>query len=215
MNSADPHRDAKILHDGATLAESKLVLILLHGRGATAEDIVTLGPEIADPATTAFLAPQAAYHSWYPNSFLAPITENEPWLTSALQRVAAIVATCEANGVNASRIGLCGFSQGACLATEFVARYPKKYAGLVAFTGGLIGPLGSDLHHEGSLDGMPALFSSGDPDPHVPFARVEDSAAQLKAMGAEVQVMRHPGRPHTIFPIEIAAAQSIFRSAMA
>jgi predicted esterase len=116
-------------------------------------------------------------------------------------------------GIAAERIGLCGFSQGACLATEFVASHPRRYGALIAFTGGLIGPPGSDLRHSGSLEGMPALFSSGDPDPHVPCQRVEESAAVLREMGAKVELMRHTGRPHTVLPAEIRAAQAMLQAA--
>jgi len=106
---------------------------------------------------------------------------------------------------------ICGFSQGACLATEFVARYPRPYAALLAFTGGLIGPQGSDLQHPGSLHGVSALFSSGDPDPHVPWTRVEESAHELRRMGAQVQIDRYPGRPHTILPQELSAARILIK----
>jgi predicted esterase len=157
----------------------------------------------------AYLAPQAAGHQWYPYSFLAPIADNEPWLSSALAKVGAIVQFAVDAGVLLERVFVCGFSQGACLSSEFVARNPARYGGLIAFTGGLIGPPDTNLKHAGNLAGMPALFSSGDPDPHVPWSRVLESAEQFTAMGADVKTQRYPGRPHTVLPQEIKSAREI------
>jgi predicted esterase len=162
----------------------------------------------------AYLAPQAAGHSWYPNSFLAPIKENEPWLSSALAKVGSIVTSAVEAGLPRERIFICGFSQGACLSTEFSARNPARYGGVIALTGGLIGPPDADLTHAGDLGGTPALFSSGDPDPHVPWSRVVASAEQFAAMGAEVQIQRYPGRPHTVLPQEIKAARELLLRAL-
>jgi phospholipase/carboxylesterase len=205
----DPHRNTPVAQFGCELAKAKVALVMLHGRGATAQDILSLARDFYDEQI-AYLAPQAADNAWYPYSFLAPIAQNEPWLSSAIAKVHSVIATCTAAGVPRERIAVCGFSQGACLATEFVARNPARYGGLIAFTGGLIGPPGSDLHHEGSLAGTHALLSSGDPDPHVPWERVEASARKLKQMGAQVQLYRHPGRPHSILSEELDAAKEIF-----
>jgi phospholipase/carboxylesterase len=208
----DPHRDQPVRTLGAPLAQAAAAIVLLHGRGASAEDILGLAAEMYDERI-AYLAPQAAGHQWYPYSFLAPIAENEPWLSSALAKVAALVKLAVDGGVPLERIFVCGFSQGACLSTEFIARNPARYGGLVAFTGGLVGPPDADLHHAGNLAGMPALFSSGDPDPHVPWSRVLASAKEFTAMGAEVETQRYPGRPHTVLPQEIKAARElIFKS---
>jgi phospholipase/carboxylesterase len=208
----DPHRDQPVRTLGAPLAQAAAAIVLLHGRGASAEDILGLAGEMYDERI-AYLAPQAADHRWYPYSFMAPIAENEPWLSSALAKVAAVVELAVDGGVSVEHIFVCGFSQGACLSTEFIARNPARYGGLVAFTGGLIGPAGADLHHAGNLAGMPALFSSGDPDPHVPWSRVLESAKQLTAMGAVVKTHHYPGRPHTVLPQEIKAARElIFKS---
>lgn len=206
----DPHAGSAVLYGGVAREQASHALILLHGRGASAEDILSLGSALASKLSVpglALIAPQAARSTWYPYSFLAPRAQNEPWLSSALRLVASLVDDCLAGGVAAERIGVCGFSQGACLATEFAASNPRRYGALIAFTGGLIGPPGSDLGHSGSFAGMPALFSSGDPDPHVPWQRVEESAAVLREMGARVEVMRYEGRPHTVLPSEIRAAQ--------
>ncbi|MGC2403300.1 MAG: dienelactone hydrolase family protein [Acidobacteriaceae bacterium] len=195
-------------HLGAPLSQAGAAVILLHGRGGSAEDILSLATEMYDEHF-AYLAPEAAGHAWYPYSFLAPIEQNEPWLSSALAKVGAIVEQARDAGIAQERIFVCGFSQGACLSSEFVARNPARYGGVIAFTGGLIGPPDADLRHSGSLDGMPALFSSGDPDPHVPWSRVVASAEQFTAMGADVRVQRYEGRPHTVLPQEIAFARQI------
>jgi phospholipase/carboxylesterase len=208
----DPHRDQPVLKAGAPLNKAAAAVVLLHGRGASAEDILGLAGEMYDERV-AYLAPQAADHHWYPYSFMAPIAENEPWLSSALAKVAAVVQLALDGGVSLELIFVCGFSQGACLSTEFIARHPARYGGLVAFTGGLIGPPDADLHHAGDLAGMPALFSSGDPDPHVPWSRVLASAKEFTAMGAKVETQRYPGRPHTVLPQEINSARElIFKS---
>ncbi len=204
----DPHGKQPVLTSGAALDKAVAAVVLLHGRGASAEDIMGLAPGMFDERV-AYLAPQAAEHHWYPYSFLAPIAQNEPWLSSALAKVASTLQLALDAGVPRERIVLCGFSQGACLATEFVARHPARYGALVAFTGGLIGPPEMDLRHPGDLAGTPALLSTGDPDPHVPWSRVQDSAAQLTAMGAVVETRRHAGRPHTILPSEMATAREM------
>jgi phospholipase/carboxylesterase len=208
---SDPHRDQPVVTLGAGLSQAVAAVILLHGRGASAEDILGLATEMYDERF-AYLAPQAAGNAWYPYSFMEPIEKNEPWLSSALAKVGTIVQQAVAAGLSHDRIFVCGFSQGAALSTEFVARNPARYGGLIAFTGGLIGPPGADLHHDGDLGGMPALFSSGDPDPHVPWSRVLESAKQFTAMGAAVKTQRYPGRPHTVLPQEIKSARDLIFS---
>jgi phospholipase/carboxylesterase len=210
--SADPHRDQPVRHFGEPLDRAAGVVILLHGRGGSAEDILSLAQPLFHPKL-AYLAPQAANHTWYPNSFMAPIEQNQPWLDSALRKVEAIVEDATAAGIAPEHILLGGFSQGACLATEFVASHPRRYAGLIALTGGLIGPPGMDLSHTGSLAGTPAFLGSGDPDPHVPFERVQQSATVLTGMGASVTVRRYPGRPHTITPEELDFARRLLQDA--
>ena len=204
----DPHRDFPVEQRGKSLADARIAVVLLHGRGSSANDILSLASSLYDKQA-AYLAPQAAENTWYPFSFLAPIAQNEPWLSSAIAKVEATVARCVAAGLSRERVIICGFSQGACLGTEFAARHPSKYGALVAFTGGLIGPSDSNLHHAGSLDGTPALLSSGDPDPHVPWERVKASAGELERMGARVELMRHAGRQHTIVSSELQAANVI------
>ena len=191
-----------ILQAGMPLEQATGALILLHGRGGNAEDILALGSALAADHL-ALLAPQAPGHTWYPFSFLAPRQENEPYLSSALDQVRAALAFATSAGLTAAQVAFCGFSQGACLATEFVARHPQRYAGLLAFTGGLIGPLDEPISLSGDLSGTPVLLSSGDPDTHVPWKRVEQSAQLLTGIGANVSLKRYPRRPHTIVPEEI------------
>jgi phospholipase/carboxylesterase len=204
----DPHRDEPVRTLGARLQQAAAVVILLHGRGASAEDILGLATEMYDERV-AYLAPEAADHRWYPNTFLSPLEENEPWLSSALAKVGALVKQAVTARVPLEQVFLCGFSQGACLSLEFAARNPARYGAVIAFTGGLIGPPDADLHHPGDFRGMPALFSSGDPDPYIPWSRVAASAGQFRAMGAEVQLQRYPGRAHTVLPQEVKAARDL------
>jgi phospholipase/carboxylesterase len=210
--SSDPHRDRPVRQFGRPIAAASGAVILLHGRGGSAEDILTLARDLYLPQLV-YLAPEAAGNSWYPNSFLAPVAQNEPWLTSALRKVETTVQAAIDAGISADRIVIGGFSQGACLATEFVASRPRRYAGLIAFSGGLIGPPGTDLAHEGDLAGTPAFFGSSDPDPHVPWQRVEQSAKIFAEMGAAVTSRRYVNRPHTIFSEELDLAKSLIHDA--
>jgi phospholipase/carboxylesterase len=209
--TSDPHGAEPVVRAGASLEAAVGAVILLHGRGGSAEDILGLVPAFGAPSL-AYLAPRAAGHTWYPNSFLAPRAQNEPWLSSALRKVESVVALALGAGLPLTKIAICGFSQGACLATEFVATHPARYGGLIAYTGGLIGPLGADLHYPGQLEGTPAFFGSGDPDPHVPWARVAQSAGILKGMGAVVTTERYQGRPHTISAKEILAGRLVVQN---
>ncbi len=207
----DPHATGRMLHAGAPLAEAVGAVILLHGRGGSAEDILSLAGAIGDPKL-AYLAPEAVGRSWYPNSFLAPRSTNEPYLSSALARIESVL---KLTGMPTEKIVIAGFSQGACLSTEFVASHPARYAGLIAFTGGLIGPLGESFTHTGDLAGTPALLLSGDPDPHIPWSRVEESVAVLKSMGAEVTFRRYPDRPHTVSAEELTLAKQLLAGSFA
>ena len=206
--TTDPHHEQPVHRLGPALDSAAGAVIMLHGRGASAEDILNLAQAMYHPKL-AYLAPSAANHSWYPSSFMAPREQNEPWLTSALKKVGATVQLAIDGGIPTERIVICGFSQGACLSTEFVATQPARYAGLIAFTGGLIGPPGMPMNYSGDLQGTSAFFGSGDPDPHVPWSRVQESADVIAAMNARVTTRRYPGRAHTVSADEVRHANAI------
>ena len=203
-----PHGNQPVVTRGQPLEAAVGAVILLHGRGASPEDILGLADELK-LSQLAYLAPEAAGHTWYPYSFLAPLEGNEPWLTSALDLVAAIIERLGRVGFQHNRIALMGFSQGACLATEFVARNAHRYAGLIAFTGGLIGPQGTTFRYSGDLAGTPCFLGSGDPDPHVPWDRVKESASVLSALGGKLTLKPYPGMPHLISSDEVNEARQI------
>lgn len=209
----DPHAGGPLLTAGRPTAEARGALILIHGRGATAESILDLAEYLRHPAL-AYLAPQAAGNTWYPYSFLEPAARNEPYLSSALARVGAVVAEVEAAGIPAERIFLGGFSQGACLASEYVARNARRYGGLIAFSGGLIGPAGTPRDYAGSLDGTPVFLGCSDVDPHIPLGRVEETAAVLARLGARVDKRIYPRLGHTINQDEIDAAAALLAAAL-
>lgn len=189
---------------GAQLHEARAAMILLHGRGADAQSILGLADLVATQHT-ALLAPQAAGGTWYPQSFLAPRLQNEPHLSSALALVARVLGTIRKAEIPDERIMILGFSQGACLAAEFAARHATGFGGVFVLTGGLIGrDLSARDQYTGSFAGCPVLLASGDPDPHVPWSRVEETAAVFRGMGAEVELVRYPGRPHTVSEDELA-----------
>lgn len=200
---AGPHAEAKLLTAGPPPAAASATALLVHGRGGSARDMLGLAGELDHPGI-AYLAPQASGSSWYPCSFLAPLAENQPHLGSALSALAGIVARLEGEGVGPERLALIGFSQGACLTLEFVARHPRRYGAVAALTGGLIGPPGTPRSYPGSLAGTPVFLGAGDPDPHVPWSRVEESAEVLARMGAAVVKRRYPGLPHAMNSDEIA-----------
>jgi predicted esterase len=204
----NPHANQPITKAGVPLESATKVLILIHGRGATAHGMLGLLPEL-NANDFAVLAPQAANNTWYPNSFLAPMNTNQPDLDSALNRIESIVAELIAGGIASDHIALLGFSQGACLATEFAARHPRRYGAILAFSGGLIGPPGTPRTYKGSLDKTPVFLGSGDPDPHVPFQRVEETRDVLQRMNTNVDMRRYPGMPHTINEDELEAGRNI------
>jgi len=177
-------------------------MVLVHGRDDTASGILRLADVLPVPGM-AYLAPQASGNTWYPNRFLAPIQANEPWLSSALEGLSGLLAGIEAAGVPAARTVLLGFSQGACLALEFAVRNPRRYGALVGLSGGLIGPAGTVWPRAGSLDGTPVFLGCSDIDPHIPAARVQESAAVLGEIGGDVRAVLYPGMDHTVSDEEI------------
>ena len=206
--SDDPHRGQPVRRAGAPPGEAAAAVVLAHGRGGDPEDMLGLAEHLWLPGV-AFLAPEAAGRTWYPNSFLAPLAANEPWLSSALRRIGDAVASLGQEGIPPERVMLLGFSQGACLVLEHAARNARRYGAVVGFTGGLIGPPGTPRDYPGSLERTPVFVASGDPDPHVPWARVEETADVLRRLGAEVTARRYPGMPHTVNEEEIAAARAL------
>jgi predicted esterase len=184
---------------------------MVHGRGAGPENILDLVPVLARPNVT-YLAPAAEGRTWYPYSFKAEIERNEPGLSSALSVLGTLVERVEAAGVSHDRIVLLGFSQGACLATEFAVRHPTRYGGLVAFSGGAIGPPGTRWNESGRFEGTPVFFGCSDRDAHVPEARVIESAELCARMGAEVTKRIYPGMGHTIIDDEVRWAQDLLDS---
>lgn len=206
----DPHAAEPVLYAGPFPERARATLLLVHGRGASAQSMLSLYTELA-MANVAAVAPQAAGHTWYPHSFLAPLEHNQPFLDSALRRLASLVQDLLARGVASERLAVLGFSQGACLTLEFLARYPRRYGAVMGLTGGLIGPPGTPRDYPGSLDGTPVFLGSGDPDPHIPFERVLETQVVLSRMRAAVEVRRYPGRPHTINEDELDACRTLLR----
>ena len=209
-----PHGGQRLVMGGAPLDSARGGLIAIHGRGASAEDIFALAKEIAPP-DIAILAPQAAGNTWYPYRFLEATERNEPYLSSALRVVADLITELSESGIPTERIALLGFSQGACLALEAAARDPRRYAGVIGFSGGLMGPPGTSFDFAGSLDGTPVFIGSSDVDPHIPKERVEESAVALDRLGAVVDVRLYSGMGHTVNRDELEAAQSILDDAFA
>lgn len=187
---------------GKSLKEAEKVLIMVHGRGADAEDILALASHL-NVASYTLLAPQATNHSWYPYSFLMKPEQNQPWLSSALDLLKDVVEDLIQQGIAAKNIYFLGFSQGACLALEFVTRNAKRYGGVAAFTGGLIGDEINRSNYSGDFNGTPIFIGTGNPDPHVPLDRVKETVALLEEMNASVHLEVYENRPHTISKDEI------------
>jgi predicted esterase len=206
----DPHAGQPILGAGPAPDQADATLILLHGRGATAESILSLHAELGLPGL-ATLALQAAGSTWYPHSFLAPLEANQPFLDSALRRLESLVADLRVRGVPSERVGLLGFSQGACLALEFMARHPRRYGAVMGLSGGLIGPPGTPREYPGSLRGTPVFLGSSDPDAHVPFERVRETEEVLTRMGAAVELRRYPGMPHSVNEDELRVCRMLLQ----
>ena len=211
MPIPDPHAASPIITAGPAPEQAAGTVIMIHGRGASAEDIISLLPELELDLEVAAIAPQAANNTWYPQSFLAPLQANQPYLDSAIAKIETIVTDLLSRGVASNRIALLGFSQGACLSCEFAARHAREYAAVLALTGGLIGPPGTPRNYAGSLAGTMAFLGCGDPDAHIPFERVIESGEVFTRMGATVDVRRYPGMPHTINHDEIDACRTILR----
>lgn len=200
--------EKKIQYAGTALTSAKKALVMIHGRGASAEDILGLSTHL-HVDNFALIAPQATNYTWYPYSFLEQPKRNEPWLSSAITMLSDVVKDINASGIADENIYFVGFSQGACLTLEFVTRNARRWGGVVAFTGGLIG---DQIYHEnyrGDFEGTPIFIGTSDPDPHVPVERVNKSVSVLQSMNAKVSSKIYPGMGHTISMDEIEAANAI------
>lgn len=195
--SAALHRGQPVRLAGAALEQAAGAVVLIHGRGATADNILELGEEFYRP-DWAYLAPQAAGYSWYPARFLSPFEQNEPWLSSALAAIGDLVGQIGAAGIPAERTLLLGFSQGACLSLEFAARNARRWGGVIALSGGLIGPDGAPRDYPGSLAGAPVFLGCSDYDPHIPEPRVHEAARVMERLGGAVTVRIYPGLGHAV-----------------
>ena len=201
-----------MLRGGAPLAGARAAIILIHGRGASAEDIYSLGEEASEGVPgVALLAPQAAGNAWYPQRFLVPVALNEPYLSSALSVVGGLVGEAARAGVPPERVVLAGFSQGACLSLEFAARHPRRYGAVFGLSGALIGPPREPRGLTGSLAGTPVYLGCSDRDAHIPLPSVEESAEVLGGLGARVTKSIFPGMGHTVNAEEVAAMRECVR----
>src|SRR6185436_18178578 len=198
----------EFITSGKSLEKASRVLIMIHGRGSNAEDILSIADHLNAKDFT-LLAPQATNNTWYPYSFMAPPSSNEPWLSSALSLLKEIVTDLETKGIVKENIYFLGFSQGACLTLEFVTRNAAKYGGVIAFTAGLIGDKIYPENYLGSFSGTTVFIGSSDPDPHVPVERVNESAAVLVKMDAHVIKKIYKGMGHTINKDELDQVNSV------
>ena len=206
-----PHGAGTIQFAGEPLETARVGAILLHGRGADAADILGLAAELDEP-DVAYAAPDAAGHSWYPYSFLSPIADNEPGISSGLDVIDALVARFAQSGIKRDRLLLMGFSQGACLTLEYVARHPHRYGGVAGLSGGLIGPPGTPRDYPGSLDGTPVFLGCSDIDPHIPKERVLETGEVLGKMGATVTTRLYSRMGHSVNDDELSAVREILRA---
>lgn len=199
---------------GEPVSRARAALLMVHGRGARAEDILSLANEFNLPGF-AYLAPQAAENTWYPNRFLVPLADNEPWLSSALAFVGEVLAEIIHAGIPTEQVVLLGFSQGACLSLEFAARNARRYGGIVGLSGALIGPDDTPRDYKGSLAGTPVFLGCSDVDFHVPKERVEQTAEVLRGLGGEVTERLYPNMDHSVNQDEIDFVRGMMQTLLA
>lgn len=199
----------RLVRAGPPPASARLAVVFVHGRGGSADDVLGLADAIA-MSDLAYVAPEAPGRTWYPLSFLAPLDQNEPSLSAALATVDGVIADLLSQQIAADRIALLGFSQGACLSLEYAARHAQRYAAIVAFSGGVIGPPGTPRAYAGSFEGTPVFLGCSDVDPHIPLERVHETADVYRRLGATVDERIYPGMPHTINRDELDAAIALF-----
>jgi predicted esterase len=196
---------------GAAVDRARGAMILIHGRGASAEDILSLA-EYYKRDDMLYLAPQAPSGQWYPFRFTEPIARNEPGITLGMEMIDGLLAGLQQDGLGADRVVILGFSQGACLALEYAARHARRYGGVVGLSGGLIGPDGTPRDYTGSLAGTPIFLGCSDVDPHIPLRRVDESAEVFERMGGQVDKRIYPGMPHTVNEDELTYVRQLLVS---
>jgi phospholipase/carboxylesterase len=206
-----PHQSQHVAKGGADIRNAAAAMILIHGRGATAQSILALADEF-NRDDMAWFAPQADRHTWYPNSFLAPKEQNQPGIKSGLQKIFDIIRSIEDQGMPKDKIMLLGFSQGACLVTEFAARHPDRYGAVIGFSGGLIGPEVDPNNYDGPMAGTPVFLGCSDVDPHIPKERVDETEAVFKKLEADVTKRIYKGMPHTVNNDEIRFVQTLIQN---
>jgi phospholipase/carboxylesterase len=211
MASDNLHRGQPIVTAGSPLERATIAMVMLHGRGASASDVLSLANEF-ETTDVAYLAPQATGSTWYPNRFSAPVESNEPWLRSALGVVADVLSLVAAAGIPVERTLLLGFSQGACLALEYAARSPKPYGGMIGFSGALIENGDKPRVYQGTLNRAPMFLGCSTTDPHVPRERVERSAEIFRGLGAAVTLRLYPNMAHTVNSDEIGFVRDMITS---
>lgn len=208
MHPTSPHKGQPVLRAGAELEEAGAAVIMMHGRGADAADILSLAGAFDRP-DIAYLAPEAAGRTWYPRSFLAPVAGNEPGRSSALELMADLLGLLITHDILPDRIAILGFSQGACLALEFAARHPDRYGAIIGLTGGLIGETLDADEYTGSLEGTPVFIGSSDVDPHIPLERVHETTRIMQRLDGAVTERIYPGMGHVINEDEVEAIRQL------
>ena len=201
----------RVISAGVPLARADKAVIMLHGRGATAADILALTDHI-EQSDLAYVAPQAPLNSWYPYSFLAPLDRNEPALSQALAMVGELVDGIAKDGISPERVVLLGFSQGGCLALEYAARHARRYAAVIGLSAGLIGPENTPRNYAGSLAGTPVFLGCGDLDDHIPLERVKESTKVLRSLGGDVKERIYRGMGHGINDEELLQVKSLLEA---
>jgi predicted esterase len=203
-----PHEKSPVYTAGAKLENASAAMILLHGRGASAQDILSLSSHLNFPGV-AYFAPQAEGSIWYPNRLIAPVESNEPYLSAAIAKIDGLIKHAEASGIPVEKIFIGGFSQGASLSSEFVIRNPRPYGGLLVFSGGYIWQSGKPRQASGDLNGMPVFIGCSNVDPFIPLERVKETTALLTSMKANVTERIYPNMDHTIVVEELELARGL------
>ena len=203
-----PHQGGEVFTYGSNAAEAKAAVILIHGRGGAAQSMLPLAGEFGVPGVH-YTAPQANNYTWYPYSFLQPIENNQPGISSGLQRIHDLIVQLQEDGIPKEKVMLLGFSQGGCLATEYAARHPARYGGVVGYSGGLIGPEIDFNNYDGYMEGTPVVLGCSTVDPHIPKERVDETEEVYQKLGANVQKKLYPGMPHTVNEDEIRIVRSM------